>query len=93
MVGDLTIDADAEQLVNETIKAFGRIDILVNNAGIGSFDSVEEPTFIQTYDAIFRTDLRSAVLMNHLSVPYLKETNGTIIHTSSIAALHPVSYR
>lgn len=33
--GDVASENDAEQMVNETIGAFGRFDVLVNNAGIG----------------------------------------------------------
>jgi NAD(P)-dependent dehydrogenase (short-subunit alcohol dehydrogenase family) len=32
-VGDVTIAADADRMVEETLDRFGRIDILVNNAG------------------------------------------------------------
>ena len=31
---DVSIEADCEQLINQTIKQFGRIDILINNAGV-----------------------------------------------------------
>jgi hypothetical protein len=41
---DVTIKANAENLVEQTIAEFGRLDILVNNAGRGHFASVEDTT-------------------------------------------------
>jgi 3-oxoacyl-[acyl-carrier protein] reductase len=35
VMADVTIPADRERLVSETLNRFGRIDLLVNNAGIG----------------------------------------------------------
>jgi len=35
VIGDVTVPADRERLVKETLDGFGRIDLLVNNAGIG----------------------------------------------------------
>ena len=33
VVADLTKEEDAQRLINQTIKVFGKLDILVNNAG------------------------------------------------------------
>ena len=90
VVADLTKDADVERLVNETVKAFGKIDILVNNAGASAVTNIVDPKFIQTFDSILNIDLRAPALLNHYAVPYLKKTNGTIIHTSSDVASVPV---
>ena len=75
-------------MVNETVKAFGKIYILVNNAGV--FVTIEDSKFIQFYDNIFNIDMRAPALVNHYAVPHLKKTNGSIIHISSIASMAPV---
>jgi len=41
VVADLCSEADVTNLVDATVKKFGRLDILVNNAGIVDFGSVE----------------------------------------------------
>ena len=90
MVADLTKEEDVLGLVNQTIKTFGKLDILVNNAGLGVVSAISDPKFMQVFDSTFQTDLRAHVLINHLTVPYLKKTNGTIIHISSIVSQIPV---
>ena len=49
--GDVSRDADAQRMVAETVKAFGRIDVLVNNAGIvlpGKVDNTSEEDWDRT---------------------------------------------
>ena len=89
MTADLSDDTAVERLLNETIKAFGKLDILMN-AGIASYSLIDDDHFIKQFDQIHRVDLRAPALLNHYSVPYLKKTNGNIIHISSDAAITPV---
>ena len=48
--GSIAISADVgdpsacQQLINDTIKQFGRLDILVNNAGLGIIKPISEMT-------------------------------------------------
>ncbi|CAG2164992.1 unnamed protein product [Oppiella nova] len=86
---DLTKSDDLQLLLNETIKAYGKIDVLVNNAGVGSMSQLMDKDFMKSYDNVVNIDLRAVVALNHLAVPYLMETNGSIIHISSIASLAP----
>ena len=37
-IGDVSVAADAERMVAETVAAFGRLDVLVNNAGIAPLE-------------------------------------------------------
>ena len=47
---------------------------------------------MKVFDNVLRTNLRAYVKLSQLAIPYLEETNGTIISISSIAATHPVSF-
>lgn len=55
IVGDVT--TDAERIIKETIKHFGRLDVLVNNAGIGYPDSIVDFDADQ-YDRIMNVNIR-----------------------------------
>ena len=89
-MADITKSEDLERLLNQTINTFGKLDVLVNNAGIGGGAGVRDKNFIPLFDRVIATNLRATVELSHLSVPYLEQTNGTIISISSILSFHPV---
>ena len=91
MIADVTKLADLENLVNQTIKTFGKIDILVNNAGIFVPKPFGDDDFIKGLDNTIDIDVRAALQLTRLAVPHLKKTNGTIINTASIFVEVPVS--
>jgi NAD(P)-dependent dehydrogenase (short-subunit alcohol dehydrogenase family) len=90
VIADLTKEEDVQRLINDTIKEYGQLDILVNNAGAGVANSIKDDTVMEKFDSIIKLDLRSIVQLTHLSIPYLLESKGTIINTSSIAGISPV---
>jgi 3-oxoacyl-[acyl-carrier protein] reductase len=84
-----TVQADVSQeehvrtLVNETLKAYGRIDILVNNAGIASASLVEKMP-VTMWDEMLAVNLRSVFLCTRLVLPIMYQQNyGKIISTAS----------
>lgn len=85
IVADVT--NDAKLIIDETIKHFGRLDVLVNNAGVFVSDTLTEFN-VDEYDRIMNTNLRSAIVLSHLAVPYLEKTKGNIVNVSSEAALN-----
>ncbi|CAG2110785.1 unnamed protein product, partial [Medioppia subpectinata] len=89
---DLTKTSEMQFLLNETIKTYGKLDVLVNNAGIGSIAQLMDKDFMKSYDSVFSIDLRAVVELNRLAVPYLNQTNGTIIHISSMCTHAPNNY-
>jgi meso-butanediol dehydrogenase/(S,S)-butanediol dehydrogenase/diacetyl reductase len=89
-VADLTKQDDAKRLVETTIKQYGKLDVLVNNAGSGVTSFIRDDKILEEFDKVFNIDVRSAVEMIHLSLPYLEKSKGTIINISSIAGLSPV---
>ena len=86
-------DADqVAQLVQETMKTFGKVDILVNNAGGGG--SVERkgksPSIVdlmdEDWDNIYNLNLKSQVYFCRAVVPHMKvQKSGKIINLSSVA--------
>ncbi|CAG2113148.1 unnamed protein product, partial [Medioppia subpectinata] len=89
---DLTKTSEMQFLLHETIKTYGKLDVLVNNAGIGSMAQLMDKDFMKSYDSVFSIDLRAVVELNRLAVPYLNQTNGTIIHISSMCTHAPTNY-
>ena len=83
---DVSLPQDAQRLVAETVKNFGSIDILINNAGIVIPGTVENTT-LDDWEKTFAVNIRSIFLVSQAALPHLKKTKGTIVNTSSVAAL------
>ncbi|MFY9570717.1 MAG: SDR family NAD(P)-dependent oxidoreductase [Blastocatellia bacterium] len=85
ITSDVTSQQDRERLVQETMRAFGRIDVLVNNAGYGQRGPVE----LVPVDAIrqnFETNLFSLIALTQLVIPIMRaQQSGRIINISSVA--------
>ncbi|XP_014361234.2 3-oxoacyl-[acyl-carrier-protein] reductase FabG [Papilio machaon] len=82
---DVSNDADAKRIVNETLNKFGKLDILVNNAGIAEQSELTSDDFMKSFDRVMNINLRAAVYITHLATPHLIKTKGNIINISSIA--------
>ena len=83
VVAELTCEADVINLVDATVKKFGRLDILVNNAGISELGTIET-TSLEQYDRVMGVNVRSAFQLTMLCVPHLIATRGSIVNVSSV---------
>ncbi|MCL2059418.1 MAG: 3-ketoacyl-ACP reductase [Oscillospiraceae bacterium] len=91
--GDLSIGADRECLVKETLAHFGRIDVLVNNAGVApairadlldmSEESWDRVMGINAKGTMFLTQL---VAREMLRQPIIGKKRGTIINITSCSS-------
>ena len=78
---------DAQAMVRDSVKAFGRIDILVNNAGI-TRDSVVWKMTEQMWDEVITTNLKGYFNYIHAAADYFKNQKyGKIINITSINGL------
>ncbi|XP_076753103.1 meso-2,3-butanediol dehydrogenase [Xylocopa sonorina] len=84
--GELTNEADVENIVQSTIKHYGKLDILVNNAGMLESGSIEN-TSLEQYDRTFNVNVRSVYNLTMLAVPYIVKTKGNIVNVSSVTGL------
>ncbi|HOG15664.1 MAG TPA: 3-oxoacyl-ACP reductase family protein, partial [Candidatus Absconditabacterales bacterium] len=81
---DVSNSKDVKNLVDTTIKNFGKIDILVNNAGIGPTKAFEELTE-EERDFVININLKGVFLCTNNVIKYmLKQKSGKIISISSI---------
>jgi NAD(P)-dependent dehydrogenase (short-subunit alcohol dehydrogenase family) len=89
---DVTKEAEAKRLIDETIARFGRLDILYNNAGIVAAGSIENST-VADFDKTMAVNVRGVWLCSLYSIPHLKTTRGVIINCSSSVAIKGVTNR
>jgi NAD(P)-dependent dehydrogenase (short-subunit alcohol dehydrogenase family) len=81
---DVTMDADIERLVRETLAVYGRIDALVNNAGVGGGHSILADTAV--LDRAIAVNLTApAHLMKAVIPVMLQQGAGSIVNIGSIA--------
>jgi len=83
---DVTSSKSIQNMIDATIKTFGKLDILVNNAGYHLSKNVEE-TSEQEWEFIINTNLRSTFLCSKYAIPHLRKTKGNIINISSMVGL------
>jgi 3-oxoacyl-[acyl-carrier protein] reductase len=83
---DVSDAAQVEQMLHQTLEAFGRIDILVNNAGI-TRDNLMMRMKEEEFDAVIATNLKGVFhCMKAVTRPMLKQKSGRIINISSVVA-------
>ncbi|GLR19143.1 3-oxoacyl-[acyl-carrier-protein] reductase [Portibacter lacus] len=77
----------AQSLVEEVIKDFGKIDILINNAGITK-DTLMLRMNEEQWDDVINVNLKSVFnLTKHVLRPMLKARKGSIINMSSVVGV------
>lgn len=82
---DVSKPADAENLVNETLKKYGKLDVAVNNAGIGGEANAIADMSIAGWDKIISINLSSLFYCMKYQIPaMLKNKKGAIINMASI---------
>lgn len=89
VAGDLAIEAECKRLVEEAVKAFGRIDILVNNAAYQdkAVETFEELTS-ERVERTFRVNILAMFHLVRYALPHMKE-GAVIINVASIQAYNP----
>ena len=84
VVGDVALDADANNLINQAVATFGKVDILVNNAGI-TRDGLLLRMKSEDWDAVLDTNLKGAFLCTRAVAKVMsKQRYGRIINMSSV---------
>ena len=81
---DVSIEEDCKNLIESTVKHFGRIDFLINNAGISmraSFMKVDLNVIRRLMDVNFW----GTVCCTKYALPYLLESKGSVTGVISVA--------
>src|SRR5467141_2300408 len=81
---DVLKDEDVRNLVDQTVKRFGRLDIAVNNAGTEGSPGLLTDQTAETYAATVDTNVLGTLLsMKHEMRVMLVQGNGSIVNVSS----------
>jgi 3-oxoacyl-[acyl-carrier protein] reductase len=87
---DVTRADDADRVVEELMRIWGRIDVLVNNAGVITYDTPVWATTIDQWGEVMNTNLRGMFLVSHAVIPHMMERKeGIIINIGSSSGRVP----
>jgi NAD(P)-dependent dehydrogenase (short-subunit alcohol dehydrogenase family) len=89
ITADVTVPADVERMVAETVAQYGRLDIVVNNAGSGA-----AAPFMTITDDAWSADLdlklMAAIRVTRAAIPHLKAAGGgRVINITTIGGKQP----
>ena len=83
---DLSVAADRERCLRESVEALGGLDILVHAAGIIGTGTIEN-TSAQQWDHMMNINLTAIFHLTQLALPSLIAGKGNIVCLSSVAGL------
>jgi dehydrogenase/reductase SDR family member 7B len=87
VAADVTVPGEAELLISETIKHFGRIDVLINNAGVSGYGALSESSPI-VIEEIMKSNILGSIFPTRFALPHLINSKGKVLFISSLAAFH-----
>jgi 3-oxoacyl-[acyl-carrier protein] reductase len=91
VIADIADTNQLEEVVNQSIKRFGRLDILVNSAGSISREHFSEFS-MDDYHYLLKVNLHAPIYLSHLILPHMRSAGGGCIVnvTSQMSRLpHP----
>jgi 2-deoxy-D-gluconate 3-dehydrogenase len=84
---DVAKEASCRRMIDDTVKALGRLDILVNNAGINIRKAADQMALAE-WQQVIDINLTSAFICSHAAYPRMKEVGGgKIINIGSMLSI------
>ena len=86
---DMSLKADIEAVVAQTIRKYGRLDCAINNAGVEGTVFVPTADYSEdTWDEVININLKAVWLCMKYEIPHLLQQKGSsIVNMSSVAGL------
>lgn len=86
---DVSVEAEVEQCVADTLAKYGRIDVLCNNAGIAGGDyNIAPEQSLETWQKIIAVNLYGVMLFTkYVSRQMQQQNGGAIVNTASVAGI------
>uniref|UniRef100_UPI003B3B5C56 SDR family oxidoreductase n=1 Tax=Spirosoma sp. TaxID=1899569 RepID=UPI003B3B5C56 len=69
--GDVSNEADMENVVKTALDQFQRIDVVINNAGFGIFKNVDELS-VSEWDDVMATNVKGTFILTKAALPAMK---------------------
>lgn len=85
---DVSKAEDAKALIDDTLKAFGRLDVLVNNSGVYEFAPLEAITE-ESFHRQFNTNVLGLLLVTQAAAKHLPEGGSVINVGSAVSRVTP----
>ena len=83
---DVTSTTACQELATQVNKEIGNVDLLINNAGIIIRENMSSPNAPANWRKTLDVNLQGTFNVTHAWLPAIKQTQGSIINISSIAA-------
>ena len=83
---DLSNDVEADQVIDEALKAFGGVNVLVNAAGFLSTGTIEN-TSQPAWDEMMNVNVRAVFRLMQKALPSLIDRRGNVVNVSSVTGL------
>ena len=84
---NLIKESELKEIFGKINGKYGHINILINNAGISSKTKIDDYTE-EEFDKISNLNIKSVYTCSKVSIPYLKESHGVILNTSSMVSIY-----
>lgn len=83
-IGDVSVEEDCKNFIEQSINQFQRIDVLINNAGI-SMRGLFVDTNLSVLQRLMDTNFWGTVFCTKYALPQLLKNKGSVVGISSIA--------
>jgi len=81
---NVTIEAEVDRAVSETVERFGRLDVLVNNAGISRHRPLEEMS-VEMFESVMKVNVTGTFICCRAVIRVMKQQKrGKIVNISSL---------
>lgn len=90
---DVSVEAECQNLIAQTVTEYGRLDTLVNNAGISMWTRFDELQDLSGLDRMMHVNYLGSATCTYYALPHLKQTRGRLVGVSSLAGKNGVPTR
>ena len=85
---DLSRPSEVKDLVDTTLREFGKVDVLVNNAGVYEFLPLPE-IHEEHFDRLFNLNVKGLLFATQAATNAFGESGGSVINISSVVSIWP----